>query len=293
MTAPDRSIGGPTAVVLTLVLLTAGCLTGTGPTTEPGPPEADWATDTGVNTTALARAHFAALRSAGNFSENHSETVRVNGDPRPAAARPDAYHPPNYVVRRVDLKDGRYLDSYVTVGHRQSNHFVTPEVTARRESPCPDCPYEYHYGERPAGDVLSKRLDRYRSGETVTRFARILRGVTVGFEYSYAGTEAVDGKVLYRYRATRELNITPPLFDTPPRGTATILLTEAGVVRRFTLRYVGRASVSIDGRERSINVSHTFIRTYSDVGETSVGRPPWVARATGSDPPRSTVTDTS
>jgi len=54
--------------------------------------------------------------------------------------------------------------------------------------------------------------------------------VSVGFNYSYAGTVERDGETLYRCRADRRLDTAPPPFVAPPNGTATVLVTGDGVV---------------------------------------------------------------
>lgn len=270
-----------TVPVLTLVLL-AGCLGGISSTSPLGSPNTAWTNGDSVNTTALAERHFRELRGAGNFTTNHSETNRVDGEAQLSGPRPEGYHPPTFAREQVDLDEGRYLGTAVTVGHRRSNHFITPEVTARRHKKCPDCAYEYSYEQRPEGDTLSKRIDRFRTGETVTQLGRFLQGVTVGFNYSYAGAVKRDGETLYRYRAEQSLETAPPPFSAPPKGTATVLVTEEGVIRRFELQYAGPATVTVDGQKRTVTVTHTFVRTYTDVGETSIERPAWVNRASDS-----------
>lgn len=69
-----------------------------------------------------------------------------------------------------------------------------------------------------------------------------------------------------------------------------MLVTARGVVRRSELRYSGRATVTVGGEERTVPATHSFVRTYTDVGETTVERPSWVGRAANEDAPRSTAT---
>lgn len=203
---------------------------------------------------------------------------------------PPEYNPPSFARKRVNLDTGRYLDTYVTVGHRRSNHCITPEVTARRHRSCPDCTYESTYKERPDGDTLSKRIDQFRSEKAVTDLARFLRGVTVGFNYTYGGTANRDGETLYRYRADRTLRAAPPPFAEPPRGTATILVTDDGVIRHVELQYTGPATRTIDGEDQTVNVTHTFERIYTALGETIIQRPSWVNQTANEDASRTTVT---
>lgn len=277
-------------ILLVAVLVLAGCLSGVGPTSPAGPPETEWTNGDSINTTTLAEQHFETLREAGSFTTNHSETIRVDGETRPDGPRPDGYHPPTFTEMQVNLAEGRYLDTVVTVGDRRSNHFITPDVTAMRRRQCPACDYDYSYQQRPESDTRSKRIDRFRSRETVTQFARLLRGVTVGFSYSYAGTVERDDETLHRYHAEQSLETAPPPFSAPPNGTATVLVTAEGVIRRFELQYAGPATVTVNGDDRTVDVTHTFVRTYTDVGETTIERPAWVDRAATQDTPRTTET---
>ncbi|MFT4884219.1 MAG: hypothetical protein ACI8U4_001733 [Natronomonas sp.] len=281
-------------VVLLLVLtLLAGCLGGVGPggsSGSAGPDDAAWTDGESINTTTLSEQHFETLRDEGSFTVNHSETVRVDGEARPAKARrPDGYTPPSYLRQQVDLEDGRYLGESVTVGHRRSAQFVSPEETAARQTTASTDGYEYRYQQR-AEDTRSERLDRFRTEAVVEGLNRSLRGVTVGFDYTHAGTVERDGETLHRYEAEQDLETAPPPFAEPPHGTATVLVTEAGVVRRFELEYAGEATVTVDGEEQTVEVAQTFVRTYTAVGDTTVERPDWVDHAAEEDPPRETET---
>lgn len=281
-----------TALLLVMVLL-AGCLGGIGPggsSGSAGPDDAAWADGEGLNTTVLAEQHFETLRGEGSFTVNHSETVRVDGEARPdETRRPDGYTPPSYLRQRVDLENGRYIGESVTVGHRRSAHFVSPEETAARQTNVSNGETTYRYQER-SGDTRSERIDRFRSAAVVEGLNRSLRGVTVGFDYTHVETIERDGETLYRYEAEQGLETAPPPFTEPPQGTATVLVTEDGVVHRFELEYAGEATVTVDGEERTVDVTQTFVRTYTAVGETTVERPEWVDHAADEDPPRETET---
>lgn len=274
--------------LLVLLVLSAGCLDGAGSASPTPPSDAQWTDGSSLNTTALAEQHFQRLRESGSFTQNHSETVGVEGAVHPAGARPAGYHPPSFSLELVSLDENRYLGTFVTVGHRRSNHFVTSEVTTRRVKSCPNCSYDYSYQQRPEADTRSQRIDRFRSQETVDQFARFLRGVTVGFNYTYDGTIEQNGELLLRYRAEQTLSTASPPFSEPPHGTATLLVTDAGVVREFQLEYRGNATVTAGGEQRTVSVTHTFVRTYSAIGETAVDRPGWVANARSRDTPRET-----
>lgn len=276
-------------LLLTTVVL-AGCLGGVGTQSPDGPPDAPWTEGDSLNTTELAEHHYETLREAGSFTVNRSEAIQVDGDPRPDGPRPEGYYPPSFSRHQVNLDETRYRGTYVTVGHRRSTHFVTSDITAMRRQTCPSCDYTYDYQQRPEEDTLSEHLDRFRTEETVNNLARALRGVTVGFNYTYAGTVDRNGETLYRYRAERNLSTSPPPFSDPPRGTATILVTADGVIRRFELQYTGPATVTVDGKEQTVTVTQAFVRTYSAVGETPVKRPTWVDTAAEEDPPRRTAT---
>lgn len=285
---------GPLLVAVLLAL--AGCLGGTG---VPGaadatadPPATDWTDGDGIDAEALARSHFAALREAGSFTVNRTDTVRVGGASRPDGRRLEGYYPPRFTRRHVSLDANRSLRVSVTVGNRRSARFVTPEIVASRRLPCTtgDCEPEYEFDRRPPGDTLAQSIDRYRRAAVVDRLARSLRGVTVGLNYTYDGRVERGGETLHRYTANETLDSAPPPFAEPPRGTATILVTGEGVIRRFELRYSGVASVETDDGTRSIDVSQTFVRTYAAVGETPVDRPAWVDRAAGAETTRTTAT---
>lgn len=278
------------AITLSGLIVLAGCLGGVGPSATSGPPDAEWTDGDSLNSTALAENHFVTLRETGSFTRNHSETIQVDGDPTPDAPRPEGYHPPTYTRQQVNLDDGRYHDTFVSVGNRRSNHYITPDVTASRQKECPDCNTEYRYQERPEGDRLSERIDRFRSEKAMENLARFLRGVTVGFNYSYAGTVTRSDETLHRYQAEQTLESSPPPFAKPPSGTATILVTSDGVIRTFSLQYVGQGTVSDNGQTRTINMTQTFIRTYTSVGETTITRPSWVNRSAEESSSRTTET---
>lgn len=279
-------------ILLLAVATLAGCLAGVGPPATGGPPDADWAAGDSIDASALAERHFEALRAAGSFTTNHSEQVRVAGDARPDGPVPEGYHPPSHTRVRVDLAAGRLLRRDVTVGHRRSARFVSPDVWATRRAPCSsgDCAVEYDYRRRPAEESRSRAIDRYRSDAAADDLATRLRGVTVGFEYAHAGTVTRDGERLHRYRAEKDLASAPPPFAEPPTGTATVLVTPAGVVREFTLEYTGPATVTVDGEPRTVTVTQASVWTYTAVGETAVERPGWLEQARDADPPRETAT---
>lgn len=280
------------ALLVVLVLL-AGCLGGIGPgdsSGSAGPEDAAWTNGESIDTTALSEQHFETLRDEGSFTVNQSGTVHVDGEARPdETIRPDGYTPPSYFRQQVDLENGRYLGNSVTVGHRRSAHFVGPEETAARQTNVSADETDYRYQQR-AEDTRSRRIDRFRNEAVVEGLNRSLRGVTVGFHYTHAGTVERDGETLHRYEAEQDLETAPPPFTAPPHGTATILVTEDGVVRRSELEYAGQATVTVDGEERTVEVTQTFVRTYTAVGETTVERPGWVDRAAEEDPPRETAT---
>jgi len=283
------------SIAVATLLVLAGCLGGVGgpgASADGEPPSADWTDGDGIDATALARTHFAVLREAGSFATNHSETIRVEGDPRPDGPRPEGYHPPGYTRRQVSLDANRSLRVSVTVGHRRSARFVTPDITAIRRLPCAtgDCDPEYEFDRRPPGDTMARSIDRYRRGAVEERLARSLRGVTVGLNYTYDGRVERGGETLHRYVAETNLTTAPPPFSSPPRGAATLLVTDEGVVRRFELRYTGVASVETDTGTRTVDISRTFVRTYAAVGETTVDRPPWVDRAADRETTRTTET---
>lgn len=281
-----------TALLVVLVLL-GGCLGGIGPGGSggsAGPEDAAWTDGESINTTALAEQHFETLRDEGSFTVNQSETVRVDGEARPdETKRPDGYSPPSYLRQQVDLETGRYLGTSVTVGHRRSAYFVSSEESAARQRNVSTDETTYRYQQRPE-NTRSERIDRFRNEAVVEGLNRSLRGVTVGFDYTHTGTVERGGETLHRYEAEQNLETAPPPFTEPPHGTATVLVTEDGVVRRFELEYAGEATVTVDGEERTVDVTQTFVRTYTAVGETTVERPDWVDHAAEEDPPRETET---
>lgn len=279
--------------LLVVTILLAGCLGGIGPggsSDSAGPEDAAWTDGESIDTTALSEQHFETLRDEGSFTVNQSETVRVDGEARPdETKRPDGYSPPSHLRQQVDLENGRYLGTSVTVGHRQSTQFVSAEESAARQKRASADEYEYRYQQRPE-DTRSERIDRFRNEAVVEGLNRSLRGVTVGFDYSHVETIERDGETLHRYEAEQGLETAPPPFTEPPHGTATVLVTEDGVVRRFELEYAGEAAVTVDGEERTVDVTQTFVRTYTAVGDTTVERPGWVDHAAEEDPPRETET---
>lgn len=286
------------AILLLTAVVLAGCVGGLNPdpaASRTEPPDADWAgaaDGDGLDVAALADNHFAAVRDAGSVTIEHSETVAVDGEKRPDGPRPDGYTPPSYTRHHVDLDDGRYLGESVTEGDRRSASFVSPDEAAVRRVPCPsDCDPEYDYRERPDDPPRSERIDRYRTDAAVEGVERLLSGGTIDFDYAYDGTVDRDGETLHRYRAERTLDAAPPPFSEPPRGTATVLVTDDGVVRSVEIEYAGTASVTVDGEERTVDVTHTFRRTYTAVGETTVDRPAWVDHAAEADPQRSTESE--
>lgn len=279
------------ACLLAVLLVVSGCLG--GPTTaESGPPNASWTDGETLDTDALVANHFETLRERGSFTVNRSEAVRVEGDARPPQdRRPEGYYPPSVTRRQVNLATNRLVRVSRVPGHRRSERFLTTEVDASRRKSCPsdDCAYEYRFQRRSPDASVPRPIARYRDSGVEEAFDVMVGNATL----TYVDTVERDGQTLYRYRGTRNLSHPAPPFSEPPTGTVTVLVTDDGVIRRFVLRYAGTGTIESDGESRTVNVTQTFVATYTAVGETTVERPGWVARARSRDPPPSTATAAS
>lgn len=240
----------------------------------------------GVNVTALAHRHHAALLDAGSFTVNHSERVVVADDATPDEPTPEGYTPPSYTRQHVDFPSERYRSTSVTVGSRRSMQYVDPNVSARRSRGCPGCVWNYSYLERSGPASTAERVGRLRSTQHAADLANLLRGATVDFDYSGVGSGEQDGTVMQHYRARTTLESAPPPFDAPPTGVATIAVTDNGFIQRFTLRYNGTANVTSNGSTQTVNVSHVISRSYTDIGSTGIESPDWLDDARSADPPR-------
>lgn len=271
---------------LLVVVLLAGCLGGLTPDSsiDEGPPDADWSDGDGVDATALATNHFETLRAEGNFATSHRDVVSVEGD-----AEPDGYYPPSENYHEIDLDASRYSGKYVTPGEKKSEHFATPDVTATRRKPCTsdDCEYEYDHWQRQDGapERTVKRINRYRTEEVVENLVRVLDS----HNFTHSGIVERDGEQLHRYTAEREFEHPLPITSEPPQVTATLLVTDDGVVREYDVRYDGSTTVTVDGEEQTVDVTQTFGRTYTAVGETTVERPAWVDEAESAGTPTPTT----
>lgn len=259
-----------------LLVILAGCIGVNGNRShapaEPEPPDAAWSDGNGINATRLAQQHFATLREAGSFTHNQTDKITVEGD-----VRPDGYYPPSFTHEQVNLDAGRYRGTFVTVGERQSTTFISPAVKASRHKSCTStaCEYHYEYEQRPEGDTRSERISRYRTASVVNSLTDQLER----WNFTYNGTTQQNGTTLYRYTATQTLSHPIPVTDEPPQGSATLLVTDRGVIRQLKIQYVGTATVQTEQGNTTVTVHQTFTETYTRIGATTVARPNWIDQA--------------
>lgn len=273
-----------------IILLFGGCISWSGGSTQssPGPPDRAWTDGEQLDTTVLIAQHFEALRTAGNFTENTSGVIRVEGAARPPAdTRPEGFYPPSVTRRQVDL-DGNRLLRDAGGERRESVRFLTTEVdTTRRKSCSSDaCTYEYSYHQHSAEAPVPYAIKRYRDEE----IAKDISHATANLPMTYAGTIDRNGETLHRYQAVRNLSHPAPPFSKPPTGKVTLLVTDDGIIRQFTLRYEGVAAISTNEETRTVRVTQTFVKRYTRVAQTQVERPEWVDRAAEDREPPMTET---
>lgn len=276
---------------LVVVFLLVGCLSGGGAgPTEPasGAPEAPWAAGEGLNVTALAHHHFAALRAAGSFTLERTASVAIDGEVRPDDPHPEWYRPPSETRIEVDLEDRRAGHRSVTAGSRQAERFASPEEEATRRRPCPReaCAWEYRYLARADPETLIGPVDRYRTDRPV----EMLSSVLTDWTYTFVETTTREGTTLHRYRADRSFERPVHPFADRPTASGTVVVTDAGVIRNWTYRYTGPATYTVDGEARTVTVTQRYTLTVTDVGATAVERPDWVDRARARDPAPTTAT---
>lgn len=87
------------------------------------------------------------------------------------------------------------------------------------------------------------------------------------------GRADANGTTVYRLRGNTTTERLDAQIDDPRNVSLTATVTERGLVRSLSLRYVG----TMDGEP--VRVTRTV--AYRDVGATTVERPPWLERAVG------------
>lgn len=274
------------ALPVVVFLAAAGCLAGGpfGSSTPEGPPSAPWAEDHSLNGNALVTAHFEALREAGSFTHNQTATVVIGDDEQPPEPTPDWYRPQQRTFEQVDLEGTRFYHRSVTVGHDRASTFISEEVDATRRRPCPTCEWEYRFSKRPPHDDLAQEIDRYRRDRMVDMLAQLFED----WNFTYDGPVRRDGETLYRYHGNWTFAKPIPPFLSPPNGSGTLVVTEDGVIRQWTYRFVGAAR--IDGRAEPVSVRLEYAMRFYNVGSTTVERPDWVDAVKKGEPTPTTVT---
>ncbi|MUV56404.1 hypothetical protein [Halogeometricum sp. CBA1124] len=221
------------------------------------------------NVSRLVDAHRTALATAGTYRvEQRINASRPRGSPRPdrwkwnqtARHRFDVASPtPRFVQRRTVARP----DSRVQV-----EVFATPSVWYTRARPSD--------GEWNTGGKT-----RNLTAETFRAWAldHTLDASLSKFAFAYDGRSERGNATVYRSRvASISAN------DAPASGashvvddaSATILVDERGLILGVDVRYAGTAVASVDGGERTVDVSVRYRRSFRTADGLTVAEPEWV-----------------
>jgi hypothetical protein len=248
------------AAVAAVLVATAGCAgldwTPGSPTSEPGRPDAS---ETTVNAAAapfappldgsgLLAAHAAALADAGSFTVS---TTRNRGDPGGGEHRR---------VVRADLDTGAVYRT-LRVGNRTRRAYSYGNGTGYMS--------RQTTGSRPTYAAANGSLsaERWVRGPVADAVAM--------FEFAYAGTERVDGRLRHVYEAVA-LDTAADRFDrrsdlVVSSASATLRVRPDGLVAFVRYEYAVDSSV---GAERE-----AYTARYADLGATSLAAPAWLEDA--------------
>ena len=222
------------------------------------------------NVSRLVDAHRTALATAGTYRvEQRINASRPRGSPRPdrwkwnqtARHRFDVASPtPRFVQRRTVARP----DSRVQV-----EVFATPSVWYTRARPSDG---EWNTG----GKTRNLTAEAFRAWA----LDHTLDASLSKFAFAYDGRSERGNATVYRFASSEYLGERRPGVRSLPNvvddASATILVDERGLILGVDVRYAGTAVASVDGGERTVDVSVRYRRSFRTVDGLIVAEPEWV-----------------
>jgi len=245
------------ALLVVALVAVAGCAGGTGPAADGDGSSGNQIYETPLDAEAVADDHVDALRDAGSYTiesdatqtmAGQNQTVETSGEVRGDIDSGAVFSRTETSQRTIEL----YADGDGTAYQR----FVVGNQT------------QYQEVSGQAGNA--------------TEYARTTVSSFVGlFDFSYAGTEDVDGETVHVYEAegADSLNTSSPAFgqlneSNVDEASATLHVREDGVVTMAGYD----VTVTVQDRTQSVNTTQRF----TAIGETDVAEPDWLSEAQSS-----------
>jgi hypothetical protein len=245
------------ALLVVALVAIAGCAGASGPTADgSNGSSGDPIYETPLDAEAVADAHVDALSDAGSYT--------IESDATQTIASQNQTVDTSGVVRG-DTASGAVFSR--TEGRQQTVELYTDgEGTAY---------------QRFAVGNQTQYQDVSGQAGNATSYARTTVSSFVGlFDFSYEGTEDVDGETVHVYEAegAGSLNTSSPAFgqlneSNIDEASATLHIRDDGVVT--TAGY--DVTVTVQDRTQSVNTTQRF----TAIGETDVAEPDWLSEATG------------
>lgn len=243
------------ALLVVALVAVAGCAGGGGPATDGSDAQSgDPIYETPLDADAVADAHVDALRDAGSYTIESDATQTMAGQNRTVETSGEV---------RGDLASGAVV-SRTETSQRTIELYTDGDGTA--------------YQRFVVGNQTQYRNVSGQAGNA-SEYARTTVSSFVGlFDFSYAGTEDVDGQTVHVYEAegAAELNTSSPAFgqlneSNVDEASATLHVREDGVVTKAGYD----VTVTVQDRTQSVNTTQRF----TAVGETDVAEPDWLSEA--------------
>jgi len=256
------------ALAACLLVVAAGCNAGGAPTVTPAPvPEEGPATGSelapGVSRSEvtdplrLATAHSRRLANS-SFRRVTTLTVRQGGDTLRSSVE----------TVRADAATGRYS---VSVSQNASTGYPVQPFAARVQLWRNGSVRLVRFVQT---DTVNYRVERDPSGPVPVEMLSD-GGRTAAVLEVFALEVLGRGEDGYRFRSTRLLapsGLDPPAaLENPRNASLTVVITEQGLVRRYTVRY----EATLDGEPVVVSRSSRI----TGVGATAVGPPGWAEAA--------------
>lgn len=243
------------ALFVVALVAVAGCAGGGGPAADGSDaPSGDAIYETPLDAEAVADGHMDALTDAGSYtiesdatqsSSARNQTVETSGVVRGDLSSGAVYSRTETSQRTIELYAGAEGGTY--------QRFVVGNQT------------QYQNVSGQAGNA--------------SQYARTTVSSFVGlFNFSYAGTESVDGQTVHVYEAAdgASLNTSSPAFaqlneSNVDAASATLHVNQNGVVTMAGYDL----TISFQGQTQSVTTTQRF----TAIGETEVTEPDWLSEA--------------
>lgn len=244
------------ALLVVALVAVAGCAGGSGPATD-GTDSVDGAEpvhETPLDAESVADAHVDALTDAGTYTIESDATQESPGRNRTVETSG---------LVRGDISSGAVF-SRTESAQRTVELYSDGDGTAYQQFAAGD-QSQYQNVSGQAGNATQYARD------TVTSFVGL-------FDFTYAGTEDVDGETVHVYEAdgAASVNTSSPAFaqlneSNVDEASATMHVGEDGVVRMAGYDL----TVTVQGRTQSVETTQRF----TELGSTEVAEPDWLSEA--------------